>query len=101
MCGYHQDQASARTVKELVHGVLPRKFEELSLDPETGVLSSFAQRISISATKSKNMNLISHKMNELRNKVRGFVHDAALIEQTGVSPGIGLKDALQLFGAHG
>ena len=32
-------------------------------------------------------------MNELRSRVKGFVHDARLIQQTGVNPAIGLKDA--------
>jgi D-amino-acid oxidase len=90
VCGYHQDQASLERSKNWCT-VSYRKFEELSLDPETGVYlrpSAFYFRNKIEEHEPH-----LHKMNELRNKVRGFVHDAALIEQTGVNPGIGLKDA--------
>jgi len=35
------------------------------------------------------------KMNELKDKVRGFVHDAQLIEDGGVNPAAGMRDAYQ------
>ena len=35
----------------------------------------------------------SHKMSELKDTVRSFRHDAGLIAENGVSPGLGLRDA--------
>jgi D-amino-acid oxidase len=90
VCGYHQDQASLNRAKGWCL-VSYRKFDELSRHAETGVYlrpSAFYFRNKVEEHEPH-----LRKMNEFRNKVRGFVHDAALIEQTGVNPGIGLKDA--------
>jgi D-amino-acid oxidase len=90
VCGYHQDQASLNRAKDWSL-VSYRKFEELSRNPQTGVYlrpSAFYFRNKVEEHEPH-----LRKMNEFRNKVRGFVHDAGLIAQTGVNPGIGLKDA--------
>src|SRR5579862_8804932 len=90
VCGYHQDQASLERAKHWSL-VSYRKFEKLALTPETGVYfrpSAFYFRNNV-----KNHEPHLRKMNEFRDHVKGFVHDAALIEQTGVNPNIGLKDA--------
>ncbi len=90
VCGYHQDQASLDRAKHWCMASY-REFEGLSRDPATGVYlrpSAFYFR-----NKIEDHEPHLRKMNEFRNKVREFVHDAGLIEQTGVNPGIGLKDA--------
>lgn len=90
VCGYHQDQAALERAKHWSM-VSYRKFEKLSLAPETGVYlrpSGFYFRNRVEDHEPH-----LRKMNEFRDHVKGFVHDAALIGQTGVNPGIGLKDA--------
>ncbi len=90
VCGYHQDQASLERAKVWCMTSY-REFEMLALDPETGVYvrpSGF-----YFTNKVENHEPHLRKMNEFRNKVRGFVHDANLIEQTGVNPSVGMKDA--------
>ncbi len=90
VCGYHQDQVSLERSK---HWCLAsyREFELLAEDPETGVYlrpSAFYFR-----NKVEDHQPHLTKMNELRSRVRGFIHDASLIQQTDVNTGIGLKDA--------
>lgn len=90
VCGYHQDHVSLERSK---HWCITsyRQFEELSSDPTTGVYlrpSAFYFRNRVEDHESH-----LSKMNELRTRVRGFTHDANLIQQTGVNPDIGLKDA--------
>jgi D-amino-acid oxidase len=90
VCGYHQDQASLNRAKGWCL-VSYRKFEELSRHAATGVYfrpSAFYFRNKVEEHEPH-----LRKLNEFRNQVRGFVHDAGLIAQTGVNPGIGLRDA--------
>ena len=90
VCGYHQDQASLERAK-IWCMVSYRKFAELAAAPETGVYlrpSAFYFRNRVEEHEPH-----LRKMNEFQNKVRGFVHDAELIQQTGVNTEIGLKDA--------
>jgi D-amino-acid oxidase len=90
VCGHHQDQKSLDRSKNWSM-VSYRKFEELAGIPGTGVYL----RPSAFFFRNKVEDHVSHlrKMNELRDKVRGFVHDPGLIQQTGANQNIGLKDA--------
>jgi D-amino-acid oxidase len=90
VCGYHQDQVSLDRSK---HWCLTsyHRFAELAADPTTGVYlrpSAFYFRNKVEDHESH-----LRKMDDLRSRVRGFVHDPNLIQQTGVNTGIGLKDA--------
>ena len=90
VCGYHQDQASLERSKNWSM-VSYRKFEELAGQPGTGVYLRPSAFFFRNRVEDHEPHLL--KMNELRDKVRGFVHDPELIQQTGVNQNIGLRDA--------
>lgn len=90
VCGHHQDQLSLERSKHWCM-VSYREFEEIAHNPETGVYlrpSGFYFRNKVEEHKPH-----LNKMNELRNEVRGFVHDAELIQHTGVNRSLALRDA--------
>jgi len=74
----------------LVRDLLP-VFSDLAIDPATGVSlrpANFYFRRPIVENPAA-----LAKMEELATRVTGFRHDAALIEENGINPGIGLCDA--------
>jgi len=92
VCGAHHDEVSLARSKEWCMTSY-EVFSLLSKKPETGVFMRpvvfyFRQPIS---QRPRDL----AKMNELRDRVRGFVHDAGLIEDSGVNPAAGMRDAYQ------
>jgi D-amino-acid oxidase len=90
VCGYHHDQLSLARSKEWCMTSY-NIFADLAKNQETGVFLRpvvfyFRRKVEESA-----QNLA--KMDELKNKVRQFRHDPAMIEEHNVNPRIGLKDA--------
>src|SRR5262249_47489908 len=89
-CGQRQEQAAlerARAWAETSYGV----FEELASDPKTGVFvrpANFYFHRPIEESPQHR-----EQLEGLRGRVRGFRHDRALIEESGINPAIGLKDA--------
>ncbi len=90
VCGHHQDQFSLARSKawcETSYAV----FSDLAADRETGVFlrpATFYFRRPIEEDR-----LQATKMEELKGKVRGFQHDAGLIEANHINPALGLRDA--------
>jgi D-amino-acid oxidase len=90
VCGLHQDQVSLTRSKawcETSYDI----FTDLAQDPATGVFVrpvTFYFKRPIAEDPQQ-----QQKMDELKGKVRGFRHDAALVGENGVSPGLGLRDA--------
>ncbi len=90
VCGHHHDQVSLARSKawcETSYAV----FSDLAANRETGVFLRpatfyFRQRIEEDRRQSA-------KMEELKGKVRGFQHDAGLIEANGINPALGIRDA--------
>ena len=83
VCGAHHDEASLARSREWCMTSY-EVFGRLSKRPETGVFMRpvvFYFRAPISQ-RPRDL----AKMNELKGKVRGFVHDARLIEDGGVNP---------------
>jgi D-amino-acid oxidase len=94
VCGSHQDLRSLERSKSwCMTGY--ETFLELAEDDRTGVFvrpSVFYFRHPVE-DDAKDL----HKMNELRERVQGFVHDPALIEANGISPDTGVVDAYSLL----
>lgn len=90
VCGYHHDQVSLARSKDWCM-VSYERFAELAREPATGVFMRPATFYFKRPVREDPGNLA--KMEELRPKVRGFVHDPALIEANGVNRAFGLRDA--------
>ena len=94
VCGSHQDLRSLERSKSwCMTGY--ETFSELAGDERTGVFvrpSVFYFRHPVDENPRD-----LHKMSELRERVRGFVHDSALIEANGISRDTGVVDAYSLL----
>jgi D-amino-acid oxidase len=94
VCGSHQDLRSLERSKSwCMTGY--ETFNELAGDGRTGVFVRpsvfyFRHRVEENAKDF-------HKMSELRDRVDGFVHDAALIDANGISRDTGVVDAYSLL----
>ncbi|WP_017716644.1 FAD-dependent oxidoreductase [Kamptonema formosum] len=90
VCGHHQDPISLTRSKDWCVTSY-NIFSTLADHPETGVF----MRPSVFYFKHpvKESTKDFEKMLELQEKVLDFSHDAGLIEENGVSPNLGLKDA--------
>ncbi|MGL4176739.1 MAG: FAD-dependent oxidoreductase [Dermatophilaceae bacterium] len=90
VCGHHRDEASIERSKEWC--VLSYElFGQLARDPATGVHVRpvvFHFRRPVTADPAAH-----RKMTEVAEHVDGFRHDGALIDEHGVSPDLGLRDA--------
>lgn len=94
VCGNHQDEASIKVSKEW--SLLSYKiFSELSRDKESGVymrnVTFFFKHLVESNPKD------FEKMNELKQHVQKFRHDALLIQEKEINQTIGIKDAYSLL----
>lgn len=92
VCGAHQDEISLARSKQWCMTSY-EAFARLSKRPETGVFLRpvvFYFREPI-AQRPRDL----AKMHELKDRVRGFVHDARLIEDGGANPAAGMRDAYQ------
>jgi D-amino-acid oxidase len=90
VCGHHQDERSLERSKSWCMTSYDTFFQ-LARDESTGVFVRpavfyFREPVERDAKEWR-------KMNELRQHVRGFVHDPGLIERNGVSPDAGVGDA--------
>jgi D-amino-acid oxidase len=92
VCGAHHDEASLARSKEWCMTSY-EVFGSLSKRPETGVFMRPVVFYFREPISQRPRDLA--KMNELKDKVRGFVHDAQLIEDGGVNPAAGMRDAYQ------
>ena len=94
VCGSHQDLRSLERSKSwCMTGY--ETFSELAGDDRTGVFvrpSVFYFRHPVEENARD-----LHKMNELRERVEGFVHDPALIDANGISRDTGVVDAYSLL----
>lgn len=90
VCGYHHDQLSLSRSKEWCMTSYD-VFDGLAADPATGVFMRQVNFYFRRPVQESPRDL--EKMNELRDRVRGFEHTPALIERNAVSRGIGLRDA--------
>jgi D-amino-acid oxidase len=90
VCGHHRDGRSLERSRVWCQ----RSYEAfcaLACDPRTGV---FVRRACFYFRRPVEEDPFElGKMRELRPHVRGFRHDAALIERNGVDPGAGARDA--------
>lgn len=92
ICGYHHDEISLERSKRWCM-VSYRKFETLSQRSDTGV---FIRPVTFYfRTMVEEHVLHLSKMQEISQKVPGFLRDPGLIAQNGVNQQIGLKDAYQ------
>ncbi|OUB77827.1 amino acid oxidase [Bacillus thuringiensis serovar zhaodongensis] len=94
VCGNHQDETSIKISKEwslLSYNI----FSELSKYKESGVymrdVTFFFKNLIENNSKD------FEKMNELKQNVRNFRHSVSLIQEKGVNPEIGIKDAYTLL----
>jgi len=90
VCGYHQDQTSLSRSKRWC-ATSYDIFADLAGNPNTGVFLRRATFYFNRPIEESRQQL--EKMNELKKKVRGFVHDAGLIAANGINPELGLGDA--------
>lgn len=90
VCGYHTDEISLSRSKEWCMTSYAR-FHELAQDERTGVYLRdviFFFRYPIASNPDAET-----KMNELKDKVRGFRRDPAMIAEEGISAEAGVVDA--------
>ncbi|NML20722.1 FAD-binding oxidoreductase [Pseudoflavitalea sp. G-6-1-2] len=90
VCGYHHDQISLSRSKDWCMTSYDQFFD-LAERPETGVhirpvLFFFRQPVNNSPRDL-------HKMLELKDKIKGFRHDKAMISEEEINPHLQLKDA--------
>ncbi len=90
VCGYHSDMVSLERSKDWCMTSYD-KFYELSKKEETGVFIKevcffFREKVADNA-----FHLM--KMNELKDKVKGFNHSPSIIQKEGINQNIGLIDA--------
>lgn len=90
VCGYHSDLISLERSKEWCMTSY-EKFYELAQNPATGVYIRDVFFFFKDFVKNNAFHL--HKMRELETKVKGFYHDASLIEKEGINPETGMIDA--------
>ncbi len=90
VCGHHHDPASLARSRAWCAASYT-VFAELAADPATGVFLRPVTFYFRRPVREDPRQL--GKMNELQGQVRGFRHDAALIGENGVNPGLGLCDA--------
>ncbi|MDY7045980.1 MAG: FAD-dependent oxidoreductase [Bacillota bacterium] len=94
VCGNHQDEASIKISKEwslLSYNI----FSDLSKNKESGVYMRDVTFFFKNLIKDNSKDL--KKMNELKRHVRSFRHSVSLIEEKGVNPEMGIKDAYTLL----
>jgi D-amino-acid oxidase len=90
VCGYHHDVVSLARSKawcEISYAI----FADLARDPGTGVFLrpvNFYFKRPIADDRRER-----EKRDEIRDKVRDFRHDPALIGEHGINPDLGLRDA--------
>lgn len=90
VCGYHQDPGSLARSKGWA-ATSYACFAELARDPATGV---FLRPVTFYFTRPvRDDPRQLAKMEELKDQVREFVHDPALIAAHGVNPEYGVRDA--------
>ncbi len=90
VCGHHQDPVSlyrSKTWCALSYEI----FSDLARDPATGVYVRPVTFYFKRPIESDPLQLA--KMDELTAKVRRFRHDPELIEENGINPELGLRDA--------
>ncbi|HEY8202432.1 MAG TPA: FAD-dependent oxidoreductase [Actinomycetota bacterium] len=90
VCGAHHDEVSLTRSKEWCMTSY-EVFDELSRRPGTGVFLRPVIFYFKSSVCERPRDLA--KMNELKDKVKDFIHDAGLIEENHVNPAAGVKDA--------
>ncbi|OUA98500.1 FAD-dependent oxidoreductase [Bacillus thuringiensis] len=94
VCGNHQDEVSIKISKEwslLSYNI----FTELSKYKESGVYMRDVTFFFKNLIKDNPKDF--KKMNELKRHVRNFRHSVSLIEEKGVNPEMGIKDAYTLL----
>ncbi len=91
VCGYHHDQLSLERSKEWCMASYNIFADELSMNDETGVFMRTVNFYFKYRIEDSPKDLV--KMNELKDRVQGFVHDAQLIREDGLNQTLGLKDA--------
>ena len=92
VCGAHHDEVSLARSREWCMTSY-EVFGRLSERPETGVFMRPVVFYFREPISERPRDLA--KMNELKDRVRGFVHDPGLIEDGGVNPAAGMRDAYQ------
>lgn len=90
VCGYHSDLISLERSKEWCMTSY-NKFYELAQNEQTGVYIREVYFFFKEFVKNNSFNF--NKMNELKSKVKGFFHDASLLEREGINPNTGMVDA--------
>lgn len=89
ICGHFQDSAGLARAK-VWSGISYGVFAELANNPQTGVFMRMANFYFRSPVEDDQRLL--RKMNELRNHVREFRHDASHIARNGINPESGVRD---------
>lgn len=90
VCGYHHDQLSLSRSKEWCMTSYD-KFFQLALNPATGVhirpvLFFFRKEVHSSSRDLE-------KMLELKDRIKGFRHNKAMITEEAINPNLALRDA--------
>jgi D-amino-acid oxidase len=90
VCGLHQDAASLSSAKYWSEASY-RVFTALARDPTTGV---FLRPVTFYFKRPiRDDPRQAEKVNEYKDKVERFRHDAALIAEHGINPNLGYRDA--------
>ena len=90
VCGHHHDQVSLERSKVWCQKSY-EIFADLAREPATGV---FLRPVTFYLQSPINDDVRQRaKVNELKEKVRQFKHDAALIQENGVNAQLGFRDA--------
>ncbi|HVX10702.1 MAG TPA: FAD-dependent oxidoreductase [Pirellulales bacterium] len=90
VCGQHQDTESLRRAKEWSETSY-HTFTGLAREPQTGV---FLRPVTFYFRRPLDEDAVqSRKVNEYKEKVERFRHDAALIAEHGINPTLGFRDA--------
>lgn len=90
VCGYHSDLVSLERSKEWCMTSYDQ-FYDLALRKETGVYIRNVYFFFKEMVKDNPFHL--NKMNELKEKIKGFRHDASMIQEEGINPQTGMVDA--------
>lgn len=90
VCGYHSDLVSLERSKEWCMTSY-EQFYDLALHKETGVYIRNVYFFFKEMVKNNPFHL--NKMNELKEKTKGFRHDASMIQEEGINPKTGMVDA--------
>jgi D-amino-acid oxidase len=96
VCGYHQNQLSLDRSKGWCMESY-KVLSELAADPTAGSKAGiyFRPVIFYFFHPVNSNNRDRKKMEELKSKVLGFRHDASLIQEQGINPDYGLRDAYE------